>query len=190
MAEGGDDTTRLLDALGNGDPAALDRLLPVVYRELRIIAERQVRRQPPGQTVQPTMLVHDVFMKLAGNTSKTWEGRSHFLAVAAKAMRDLLVDSARRRLAQKRGGGLQRVTLSDVADGGAALDIDVLDLEDALRALAALDERQAKIIELRFYAGLSVAEVADVLQVSERTVMYDWRMARAWLRDRLGGDIA
>jgi RNA polymerase sigma-70 factor (ECF subfamily) len=180
------DITRILADLRFGVSGAADRLLPIIYKELHGIADRLFASRRPGETIQPTILVHDVFMKLAQKTDTEWESRAHFLAVAAKAMRDLLVDQARRRRAEKRGGDWNRITLSGLgdneSDGGL---IDVLDLEDALKRLGEEDPRQERIVELRFYAGLSVEEVARVLNVSERTVMYDWRMARAWLRARL-----
>jgi RNA polymerase sigma factor (TIGR02999 family) len=163
--------------------------LPIIYKELHGIAAHLIASRRPGETIQPTILVHDVFMKLAQKTDTEWESRAHFLAVAAKAMRDLLVDQARRRRADKRGGDWNRITLSGL--GSAEADegfIDVLDLEEALKRLGEVDSRQERIVELRFFAGLSVEEVARVLNVSERTVMYDWRMARAWLRAQLDGN--
>jgi RNA polymerase sigma factor (TIGR02999 family) len=180
------DLTRLLADLRAGASGAADRLFPVIYAELHEIAMRLIASRRPGRTLQPTMLVHDVFMRLAQQTDTAWESREHYLAVAAKAMRDLLVDQARRRRAEKRGGGWNRVTLAGLGDGEADQGvINVLDLEDALRRLGEVDPRQERIVELRFFAGLSVDEVARVLRISRRTVLYDWRMARAWLRDYL-----
>jgi RNA polymerase sigma-70 factor, ECF subfamily len=180
------DITRLLADLRAGVVGAADRILPVVYHELHGIAAHLFGSRSSGETIQPTILVHDVFMKLAQKTDTEWESRAHFLAVAAKAMRDLLVDHARRRRADKRGGCWNRITLSGLgeADEDEGI-IDVLDLEDALKQLGEVDLRQERIVELRFFAGLSVKEVAHVLNISERTVMYDWRMARAWLRAQL-----
>jgi len=186
-----DDVTRLLSDLKSGQAGAAERLLPMIYDELRSIAQRLFAAQPAGnRTIQPTILVHDVFMKLARKPDMEWESRAHFFAVAAKAMRELLVDHARKQRAAKRGGGWHRMTLSGL--GASESDegmIDVLDLEDALRRLGEVDERQERIVELRFFAGLTVEEVARVLGISERTVLYDWRMARAWLRDHLEGGV-
>ena len=182
----GEDITRILADLRRGDDGAADRLLPIIYTELHAIAQRFFTQRHAGETIQPTILVHDVFMKLAQKTDMEWESRAHFFAVAAKAMRDLLVDHARRHHAAKRGGGWKRITLSGVGDSAQEDQlIDVLDLEDVLKRLGDVDQRQERIVELRFFAGLSVAEIARVLGVSERTVMYDWRMARAWLRAQL-----
>jgi len=181
------DVTRILAELRDGDRDAAERLLPIVYEELRGIAGRVFAAQRvTDKTIQPTMLVHDVFMKLSQKTDVEWESRAHFFALAAKAIRDLLVDHARRQQAAKRGGGWNRITLSGMGDAKVAERmIDVLDLEDALKRLGEVAPRQERIIEMRFYAGLSVQEVATVLGLSERTVMYDWRMARAWLRTHL-----
>lgn len=182
------DITQLLANLRQRQSGAADQLLPIVYSELHNIAVRLFASSRPGETIQPTILVHDVFMKLAQKTDTQWECRAHFFAVAAKAMRDLLVDQGRRRRAEKRGGQWNRITLSGIGDAELQENvIDVLDLEEALKALGQIDPRQERIVELRFFAGLSVQEVAQVLNVSERTVMYDWRMARAWLRQQLEG---
>jgi len=187
----GEDVTRILADLRGGDQGAADRLLPIIYTELRAIAQRLFAARNPTETIQPTILVHDVFMKLAQKTEMEWESRAHFFAVAAKAMRDLLVDHARRHHAAKRGGGWKRITLSGLGDNSPEEQfIDVLDLENVLKKLGEVDQRQERIVELRFFAGLSVEEVARVLNVSERTVMYDWRMARAWLRSQLEDGMA
>lgn len=183
-----DDVTRILADLRRGDAGAAERLLPIIYAELRSIAERLFAQRKPTETIQPTILVHDVFMKLAQKTDQEWESRAHFFAVAAKAMRDLIVDHARRHHAAKRGGGWKRITFAALGENHPEEHvIDVLDLEDVLKRLGEVDPRQERIVELRFFAGLSVEEVARVLGVSERTVMYDWRMARAWLRTHLEG---
>lgn len=182
-----DNVTLILAELRDGDSSAADRLLPIVYEELRGIAQRVFKSQRAiEKTIQPTILVHDVFMKLAQKTDIEWESRAHFFAVAAKATRDLVVDHARRRQAAKRGGGWNRMTLSGMSDGRSDTEMmDVLDLEAALVRLKEIAPRQEQIVEMRFYAGLTVEEVATVLNISERTVMYDWRMARAWLRSHL-----
>jgi RNA polymerase sigma factor (TIGR02999 family) len=182
-----ENVTKILSEVHSGVPGAQERLLPIVYDELRGIAGRIFNSHHAGEkSIQPTILVHDVFMKLAQNTDIDWKNRSHFFAVAAKAIRELLVDHARRQGAAKRGGGWNRITLTGIGDGQSAEKlIDVLDLEDALKRLGEITPRQERIVEMRFYAGLTVDEVADVLDVSRRTVLYDWRMARAWLRARL-----
>lgn len=187
-AEQSANVTQILADLEKGQPDAAERLFPAVRDELRALAGHFFGARQPGHTIQPTILVDDVFMKLVGKTDTSWEGRAHFFAVAAKAMRDLLVDHARARSAQKRGGDWQRITLSGISADGVDRHVDVIDLEDALARLGEVDPRQERIVELRFFAGLTVPEVANVLGVSERTVLYDWRMARAWLRDALGSE--
>ncbi len=185
------DVTRILAELRGGNSDAAAQLLPIVYSELRGIAGRVFAAQRASdKTIQPTMLVHDVFMKLAQKTDIEWESRAHFFAIAAKATRDLLVDYVRRGQAAKRGGGWNQMTLSGLGNAESADQmIDVLDLEDALERLGKIAPRQERIVEMRFFGGLSVEEVAEVLGVSQRTVLYDWRMARAWLRSQLeGGD--
>lgn len=177
--------TQILSDLERGDPGAPARLAEVVSRELRAIAGRLLAGRQPGGTIQPTLIADDVFMKLVRKTDVSWESRAHFYAVAAKAMRDLLVDHARARRAAKRGGGWRRLTVSALGAADDPRPLDLLALEDALRRLGEVDPRQERIVELRFFAGLSVPEVARLLGVSERTVLYDWRMARAWLRAEL-----
>jgi RNA polymerase sigma factor (TIGR02999 family) len=186
------DVTRILLEVSEGVPGASDRLLPIVYDELRGIAGRIFKSKASDEiSIQPTILVHDAFIKLTQNSDIQWASRAHFYAMAAKVTRDLLVDHVRRKNAAKRGGGWNRVSLTGVPDAAAAERmIDVIDLEDALKQLGELSSRQETIVEMRFYGGLTVAEVAEVLGVSERTVMYDWRMARAWLRSRLETDRA
>jgi len=173
-----------------GDRSARGALLPLVYADLRAQAEAYFRSQRDNHTLQPTALVHEAYLRLMGNADLEWEGRSHFLAVAAMAMRNVLADHARRRRAEKRGGAWDRVTLTGLGSDAGERAIDALDLDEALQALARIDERQARIVELRFYGGLTVEEVAHVLEVSSRTIALDWRMARAWLRNRLDGEEA
>lgn len=187
--------THVLADLRGGDRSAFERLLPVVYEELRGLARSYLRRQPPGHTLQPTALVHEAFVRLASASSPDFRDRVHFMAVAATAMRQLLVDHARKDKAAKRGGGAgespewQRITLSAVAadsHGG----IDLLDLDDALRELATLDPQQARIVELRYFGGLTIDEAAEEVGVSTATVEREWRAARAWLAARLQKDQA
>ncbi|MBL9119497.1 MAG: sigma-70 family RNA polymerase sigma factor [Phycisphaerae bacterium] len=177
--------TRLLGSLNAGDASARETLLVLLYNDLRRQASSYFRAQRGDHTLQPTALVHEAFVRIAGNANISWEGRSHFLAVAAKAMRNVLADHARKRRAEKRGGAWERVTLTGLGSDDGERMIDALDLDEALAALQQADERQARIVELRFYGGLSVDEVAHLLEVSPRTVDLDWRMARAWLRNRL-----
>ena len=179
------ETTQLLIALDSGDPAVADRLYRLVYDELRGLAERHFKRQPADHTLQPTALVDDAFLRLIDQTRSEWQSRAHFMAVAAKAMRHILIDHARQRGRQKRGGDLCRVTMDEAVTPIAARDPEILDLDEALQRLARLDERQARIVELRFFGGLTVEAVAHVLDVSKTTVESEWRMARAWLRREL-----
>lgn len=174
-----------------GNKDAADRLLALVYDDLRALAASQLRRENAGHTLQPTALAHEVYMHLIDQHSVDWKGKSHFMAIAAQAMRRILIDHARGRDRQKRGGGWKRVvldsaqaSLADRADDGG---IDIERLDQVLDKLAELDERQAKIVEMRYLAGMTVEEVAEALGVSKRTVEGDWTMARAWLRKELAG---
>jgi len=182
------ETVHLLRALGTDDPTAADRLLELVYDELRALAQSQFRHQPLNHTLQPTALVHETFLKLVGQTRVEWEGRAHFLAVAARAMRQILIDHARGKEAVKRGGGLCRVTLDEALTPVGPADPLMLDLEACLVELALLDQRQSRIVELRFFGGMTVEEVAHVLELSKTTVESEWRMARAWLRSKLSSE--
>ena len=172
-----EDVTALLAAARGGDDGALERLLPVVYADLRAVAEREMRREAAGHTLQPTALVHEAYLRLAGAAGNAAD-RTHFLAIAARAMRQVLVDHARRRDAAKRGGGAPPVTLTD-AVGAGPLDLDELLALD--RALDTLDPRQRQVVECRFFAGMEESEIATALGLSERTVRRDWAKARAWL---------
>jgi RNA polymerase sigma factor (TIGR02999 family) len=175
--------TQILEQLARGDRSAADRLLPHVYDELRALAASFFARQPRHHTLQPTALVHEAYLKMVGSARPDWNDKRHFFDVAALAMRQLLTDHARRRGSQKRGGGLARVTLTDSdAPAGGMFDLDLEALDEALTRLAALDPRQGRIVELRYLAGLTVEETADVLGVSPRTVRLEWQVARAWLR--------
>lgn len=167
---------------GSTDRAAL--YLQSAYQELRAIADRLLSEPAAGQTLQPTALVHEAFMRLA-KQGEEWTDEGHFRAVAAKAMRQILTDHARRRRAAKRGGGWQRVTLSDCAHPDEAWDVDLADLDHVLTRLHDLDERQGQLVELRFFGGMDTEQTARFLGVSRRTVELDWRMARAWLMREL-----
>ncbi len=183
--------TAIVTALSGDDAGAAagaEELMPLVYDELRRLAARFMQRESPGHTLQPTALVHEAYLKLVDQTQVDWRGRSHFLAVGAQMMRRVLIDHARGRLRAKRGAGWQRVTFADelapaTADGWDPEDL--LALDRALTRLATIDERQARIVELRFFAGLKSIEIADLLQVSRRTVQGDWAYARAWLKREL-----
>ncbi len=180
------EVTQILEDLSRGDRSAVDRLLPHVYGELRALAKSFFQQQRADHTLQPTALVHEAFMRLAKGSPKGFSGRKHFFDVAAMAMRQLLTDHARRKSAEKRGGDLARITLTDMATPSwEPLVVDVVALDDALTRLSELDPRQGRIVELRFLAGLSIEETAEVLDVSPRTVNLDWQMARAWLRREL-----
>lgn len=181
----GEDVTALLHRVKQGDRVAEARLLEVLYAELRRIAGICIRSEPQEMTLQPTALVHEAYLRLAGNQAGDWQDRRHFLAAAAQVMRHVLVDCARTRRAQKRGGDLCRVEL--YADVPAPQDwaLDLLDLDEALGRLAKLDERQARIVEMRFFVGLTVLEIAGILGLSERTIKREWEFARAWLHGQL-----
>lgn len=178
--------TALLDDWGRGDRRALDRLLPLVYGELRRIAARQLRRERAGHTLQPTALVHEAYLRLVEQRHVEWQSRAHFFGVAAGVIRRVLVDHARRRAATKRGCGAQRVPLEDIAGTATALEIPVLDLDRALIRLERLDRGLAQIVELRAFSGLTIDEAAHVLQVSPSTAKREWRTAKAWLTRELG----
>ena len=181
--------TEMLGRIGRGDGRATEDLLPLLYEELRGLAGRFFRNENPGQTLQPTALVHEAFIKLTRGEQLDWESRAHFFAVAAMAMRQILANHAEKKRTAKRGGGMPRVTLAGLATPARmASEIDLIDLDDALEKLAALSPKQAKIVELRFLAGVEEREIAHALGMSERTVRRQWRMARAFLKCELSGD--
>jgi RNA polymerase sigma-70 factor, ECF subfamily len=173
--------TELLNRMRDGDEDAADRAMTMLYDELRIIAGRHMRGERCGHTLEPTALVHEAYMRLVGQREVEWQSRAHFLSIAARIMRRVLVDHARRRAAAKRGGGRVAITVTGGALSSASAVIDLIALDDALMELAARDERQAKGVELRFFAGLDVGETAEVLGLSAATVKRDWRFAKAWL---------
>jgi RNA polymerase sigma-70 factor (ECF subfamily) len=181
--------TELLASTANGDPAAWNRVLPIVYGELKRLAKAAMvdEREKP-HTLQPTALVHEAFMRLIASSGVTWQNRAHFFGAAARIMRRILIDHARRRRAGKRGGGLLPVPLDHVVRLYEDSAGDLLDLEAALERLDMLDSDRARVIELRFFGGLTVKETADALGVSESTVEREWRVARAWLYRELDGD--
>lgn len=178
--------TQLLQELGKGDPRALDRLYPLVYEELRRAAQRALRAERAEHTLQPTELVHEVFLKFAGSGPGELQDRAHFVAVAARAMRQVLVDHARRRNAAKRGGDLVRTTLGDSAFVSGPLSAEeLIALDDALDRLEAYDPRLRQVVEMRYFAGIAEREIAAALGITERTVQRDWVKARAWLHKEL-----
>lgn len=185
MPDSSSDTTELLRAWADGDLDALDQLTPRVYRELRKVAARLLQNERPGYTLQSTDLVHEVFLRLVNASEIGWQHRAHFFAVSASLMRRILLDRARRKTAEKRGGKPQRLDLTKTLDVAQVQAREVLALDDALNALAEVDPRKARIVELRFFGGLSVKETAEVVKVSSDTVMRDWKTARAWLLTEL-----
>jgi RNA polymerase sigma factor (TIGR02999 family) len=185
MADAREDVTQVLEDLRKGDKRAADKLLPLVYDEFRALARHYLAQERMNHTLQPTALVHEAYMKLVDQTRVDWQGKSHFFAVAAQAMRRILVDHSLSRQRDKRGGGRARVVLDEAVALSPQKDEDVLALDEALERLAALDARQARVVELRFFGGLSVEEVAQALGVSKRTVEGDWTFARAWLSREL-----
>ena len=173
--------TQLLNNWREGDRKALDALLPLVYDELHRLAHFQLRKERPDHTLQSAALVHEAYLRLAGGTAPQWESRSHFFGIAAQLMRQILVDYARRHGAAKRGGSVCKVSLEDAMVAAKKIDLDVVALDDALQALAAIDARQARVVELRFFSGLSLDEISTVMEIAPATVQRDWTAARAWL---------
>ena len=178
--------TALLTDWSRGDSSALDQLLPLVYAELRRIAARQLRSERGNHTLQPTALVHEVYLRLVDQRDVDWQDRAHFLGVAASVMRRILVDHARRHGARKRGDGMQCMSIDDVRELAAAQELPVLALDLALARLETIDPELAKIVELRAFGGLTIEEAAHVLKVSASTAKRDWRTAKAWLNRELG----
>jgi RNA polymerase sigma factor (TIGR02999 family) len=180
--------TELLLSWGQGDTSALDRLVPLLYDDLRRVARCHLRRERPGHSLQPTALVHEVFLRLVDVDRMTLKNRTHFFALSARLMRQILVDHARRQRAGKRGGSASVISLHEAAGAAApalASGVDVLALDEALDTLSSLDDRQCRVVELRFFAGLNIPETADALGVSTATVEREWAMAKAWLHQRL-----
>ena len=178
--------TRLLVAWSSGEEAALEQLMPLVYDELRRLARRYMHGESPGHTLQTTALVNEAYLRLVNWKDVQWQNRAHFFAVSAQIMRRILVDFAREKLSLKRGGGALRVSLSYASDLPHDRGEDLVALDEALTAFAGVDLRKSQVVELRFFGGLSNREVAEVLKVSEETVMRDWRLAKVWLLRELG----
>lgn len=178
--------SELLVAWGAGDESALDRLMPLVYDELRRLAHRYMSHERAGHTLQTTALVNEAYLRLANWRDVRWQNRAHFFAVSAQMMRRILVDFARDKQYLKRGGGALRVSLFEAESSNNQPTADLVALDEALTALAEVDRRKGQVVELRFFGGLSVEEVAEVLKVSKETVMRDWRLAKVWLLRELG----
>ncbi len=179
------EVTDLLLSWRQGDAEALDRLVPLVYDELRRVARGRLRREPAGHALQSTALVHEVYLRLVDVDRMTLRSRTHFFAVAATLMRQILVDHARRQKADKRGGGVTMVSLDDVSPAAQPTSVDVLALDQALETLSSFDARQCRVVELRFFAGLNIDEAAEALEISSATVEREWALAKAWLYRRL-----
>ena len=176
------DVRRLLAAWSGGDRAALDQLMPIVYAELRRIASRHLYAERPGHTLQATALVHEAYLRLVDQSSLQWQNRAHFFAMAARLMRHILVDYARARHNIKRGGRAVKFTLDEAAEVSTGRSSEMVALDDALTALSEFDQRKSRIVELRFFGGLSIEETAMALEVSPGTVMREWTLAKAWLQ--------
>jgi RNA polymerase sigma factor (TIGR02999 family) len=180
------EVTRLLVAWGDGDKAALDLLMPLVHAELRRLARHYMSRERPGHTLQSTALVNEAYLRLVEQEGMRWENRAHFFGIAARLMRQILVDHARSRQAAKRGGAQVRLSLSKVNRLASAPNVNLLALDEALSRLEAVDPQKSRIVELRYFGGLGIEETAEVIGMSPATVKRDWSMARAWLRCELG----
>ena len=182
------DVSQLLQAWNEGDERALDKLTPLVYRELHRLAQRYMAQERPGHTLQTTALVNEAYLRLVNARKVNFKNRAHFFAVSAQLMRRILVEFARRRGSQKRGGEVQRVSLEESLVFYGERGADLAALDDALQALAGIDARRSRVVELRFFGGLSVEETAEVLGVSPETVMHDWKLAKAWLLRAMSGE--
>ncbi len=175
------EVTRLLKAWGAGDEQALEQLTPLVYRQLHQIAQRYMRGERSGHTLQTTALVNEAYLRLVDCAQVNWQDRAHFFAISANLMRRILIDFARSRGYLKRGGAVPHIPLDEAPSVSNEADVNLVALDDALTALAVIDERKSKVVELRFFAGLNVEETAEVLRVSSDTVMRDWKLAKMWL---------
>jgi RNA polymerase sigma factor (TIGR02999 family) len=179
------DVTSLLVRWGKGDANAFDELAPIVYDELRKLARSHLRRERPGHTLQSTALVHEAYLRMIDQQNVSWQNRSHFYGIAAQMIRRILVDYARAKQTKKRGEAAPKIAFEDALGAHGSEDLDLVALDDALKALAEIDPRQSRIVELRYFAGLSIEDTAEVLQISPATVKRDWTVARAWLKREL-----
>ncbi len=186
------DVTRILNAIERGDANATDELLPLVYEELRLLAAQKLSREAPGQTLQATALVHEAYIRLVGDEPPSWDNRGHFFAAAAEAMRRILIDNARRKGSARHGGHRHRLNVTGVEPAAEGAFEDLLALDEALQKLAATDSRKAELVKLRYFAGLSLPQAAEVLGMSRSTAYENWAYARAWLRAEItrGDEIA
>jgi RNA polymerase sigma factor (TIGR02999 family) len=184
------EVTQILEAIRRGEEKAADELLPLVYEELRRLAAQKMALETPGQTLQPTALVHEAWLRLAGRDNRKWNDRTHFFAAAAEAMRLILVDNARRKRTQRHGGGQQRVELADIAVAAAPNDDQLLAVNEALEKFAAQDKQKAELVKLRYFVGMTLEEAAEVLGISEPTAKRHWAYARAWLYQEIRGQQA
>jgi RNA polymerase sigma-70 factor, ECF subfamily len=187
-ARTGDKVTQLLIDWGNGDKAALDRLMPLVYDELRRLARHYMKRERAGLTLQTTVLVNEAYLRLVDQRNVHWQNRTHFFAISAQLMRRILIDHARKRHNARRGGDVRKVSLDQVAVVSQDNDAELIALDDALRSLEAMDQRKSKIVELRFFAGLNIEDTAEVIGISPATVQREWSVAKAWLYREIGGE--
>ena len=179
------EATRLLQAWSGGSPEALDQLMPLVYDEMRRLARDYLRRERADHTLQPTALVHEAYLRLVDAECVSWQGRAHFYGIAARTMRQILVQHARSRQAAKRGGQQEHVALDAIAIPAVQTEVDLVELDDLLRLFAEAYPRKAEVVELKFFGGLEAREIAEVLQTSEKTVLRDWSFAKLWLHDKL-----
>jgi len=179
------EVTRILDAIGNGDPKASNELLPMVYEELRRLAAHKMANEALGQTLQPTALVHEAWLRLIGGENVKWDGRAHFFGAAAEAMRRILIDNARRKQALRHGGDQRRLDIEEIEIAAMPQGDQLLELDEALERLASHNSRKAELVKLRYFAGLTIGEAAELLQISEPTAKRDWKYARAWLYNEI-----
>ncbi|HXC99408.1 MAG TPA: sigma-70 family RNA polymerase sigma factor [Verrucomicrobiae bacterium] len=179
------DVTRILQSMESGDAKAADELLPLVYGELRKLAASKMAHESPNQTLQPTALVHEAWLRLTGNENVKWNGRAHFFGAAAEAMRRILIDNARRKSAARHGGNQQRLDVNDIEIAAPAKDEELLAINDALEEFAKMDKQKAELVKLRYFVGLKVEETAEVLGISVPTAMRWWNYSRAWLYQKI-----
>jgi len=182
------EVTRILNAIEQGETRAADQLLPLVYEELRKLAASKMSREAPGQTLQPTALVHEVWLRLVGKEDPQWNNRAHFFGAAAEAMRRILIENARRKLARRHGGGQVRLNVDDLEIAAPGSDDQVLAINDALEKFVSIDPLKAELVKLRYFAGLTIEQAAKVLEISEATAKRWWSYARAWLYTEVGDE--
>ena len=180
------DVTRILQSMESGDVEAADELLPLVYGELRKLAASKMANESPNQTLQPTALVHEAWLRLTGDENVKWQGRAHFFGAAAEAMRRILIDNARRKQARRHGGGQQRVDIAEIEVAAPGKEQELLDMNEALEKFAGIDKSKAELVKLRYFAGLTIEESAEVLGISAPTAKRWWTYARAWLYREMG----